>query len=405
MKLAPIINSLLSNDFYKINMAQTVLHQFPTYKTRWALKCRTEGAFFIREAIDEIREQLEHYCTLRFNADELSWLKDKHPWLTEDFISHLEFWHPKMSEIEILQDVNAPCGMIIETNGTWLNTMMYEMPILSIVNEVYFAFKYGAGAKDAVFKERTLQKIADLKSGKYELGAFSEFGLRRRYSAKMQDWLVKELTIGNVPGFVGTSNMELAKKYGVKAIGTMAHEFITCIGEGNPAVNPAYANRFAMEAWVREFGTLNGIYLTDLLGDEVFLRDFNLTYATLFGGLRHDSGDPIEWGEKMIAHYKNLGIDPKTKTLLFSDSLDFARATNIYRHFKDKAKVAFGIGTFLSNDTDVPPLNLVCKVKEVNGYPACKLSNVPGKVMCADPAYVDYLRRCIDWRLAHEKEA
>lgn len=405
MRLQPIITSLLANDFYKANMAQVVLHQFPTYKTRWAFKCRNSGVVFTKEMIDEIEEQLAYYETLRFQPDELEWLKAQHPWLTDDFITHLKFWHPDLSEIEVEMSSRVPCRLRIETSGTWLSTMMYEMPILAIVNEVYFAFTYGPGKLDDEFKERTWAKIDKLRRGEYELGAFSEFGLRRRYSAKMQDWLIEKLVALQLPGFVGTSNMELAKKYGVKAIGTMAHEFITCIGEGNPMINPAYANRFAMEAWVKEYGVLNGIYLTDLLGDDVFLRDFNLTYATLFSGLRHDSGDPYKWGERMLAHYAKLGIDPKTKTLLFSDALDFTRATALYREFKGKCKVAFGIGTHLSNDCGVEALNIVCKVKEVNGYPACKLSNTPGKTMCDSFEYIEYLRRCINWRLAHEKEA
>jgi nicotinate phosphoribosyltransferase len=153
---------------------------------------------------------------------------------------------------------------------------------------------------------------------------------------------------------------------------------------------------------VKEYGVLNGIALTDTIGTDAFLRDFNLTYATLFSGVRHDSGDPIAWGEKIIAHYKSLGIDPMTKTLLFSDSLDFARATRIKQHFDGKAKVAFGIGTYLSNDCGVDPLNIVMKVVECNGAPVAKLSDVDGKNMCEDIEYINYIRRCITWRLQHE---
>jgi nicotinate phosphoribosyltransferase len=158
-----------------------------------------------------------------------------------------------------------------------------------------------------------------------------------------------------------------------------------------------------MKYWVKEYETRNGIVLTDLLGTDCFLKDFNLTYATLFSGVRHDSGDPFLWGRKIIEHYKKLGIDPKTKTLLFSDSLDFAKATAIYDSFEKETNVAFGIGTYLSNDLGVvEPLNIVMKVMYVNGMPAAKLSDVPGKVMSPDNDYVEYLKRCVKWRLNKE---
>ena len=160
---------------------------------------------------------------------------------------------------------------------------------------------------------------------------------------------------------------------------------------------------FGLKTWINEYETKNGIALTDTIGTDVFLKDFGLTYATLFSGVRHDSGDPIEWGEKIINHYKKLNIDPKTKTLLFSDSLNFEKASYIYNYFKDKCNVAFGIGTFLSNDTDVKPLNIVMKMTECNGCPVAKISNTPTKGMCRDNEYIDYLKRCIDWRLKHDK--
>ena len=184
----------------------------------------------------------------------------------------------------------------------------------------------------------------------------------------------------------------------------MAHEWIMCAGQGNHKHNPAYSNWFALDAWVKEYGVLNGTALTDTITTDCFLRDFQLTYATLYSGVRHDSGDPFVWGDKMINHYKSLGIDPHTKTLLFSDSLDFERATKIYKYFKDKAHVAFGIGTFIANDTDDEPLNIVMKVTKCNGQDVAKISDTAGKGMCKNADYVDYLNRCIKWRLEHENE-
>ena len=290
--------------------------------------------------------------------------------------------------------------MAIETRGFQVNVSQYEIPILAIVNEVYFAFTYGVGAKDIEFQKRTMQKFEDLKSGKYDIGIFSEFGLRRRYSKKMQDWLINFIVDQKIPGFVGTSNVYLAKKYGVKSVGTCAHEVGMC-RITDPQYNPAYVNSRIMEAWIKEFGLDNGIYLTDVISRKPFLLDFTKKYATLFNGVRHDSGDPIEWGEDIIAHYKKLGIDPLTKTLLFSDALDFERATKIKKHFAGRCKVAFGIGTWLSNDCDVPALNIVMKVKECNGFPTCKLTDNPEKAM-GDPEFIRYVQRSVDWRIRHE---
>ena len=202
--------------------------------------------------------------------------------------------------------------------------------------------------------------------------------------------------------FAGTSNVYLAKKYHLTPVGTMAHEWVQAVGQGNRKHNPAYSNWYMMDAWVKEYGVLNGIALTDTITTDCFLKDFQLTYATLFSGVRHDSGDPFVWGDKMIAHYDSLGIDPKTKTLLFSDSLDFERASEIYAYFKDKTRVAFGIGTYITNDTSVPSLNIVMKITRCNGCDVAKLSDVEGKGMCKNPDYVDYLQRCIDWRMKNE---
>ena len=201
---------------------------------------------------------------------------------------------------------------------------------------------------------------------------------------------------------MGTSNVYLAKKYNITPVGTMAHEWIMCVGQGNHKHNSAYSNWYALDAWVKEYGVLNGTALTDTITTDCFLKDFQLTYATLFSGVRHDSGDPFEWGDKMIEHYKRLGIDPKNKTLLFSDSLDFNKADELYLAFKDEARVAFGIGTYLSNDTNVQPLNIVMKTTLCNGQPVAKISDVEGKGMCKSQEYVEYLKRCIDWRMNNE---
>ena len=256
------------------------------------------------------------------------------------------------------------------------------------------------------FKDRLKAKCDRIHRQEIYLGSFSEFGLRRRLSAEAQELAVKELieaTRLTSSTFVGTSNVYLAKKFGIKPVGTMAHEYIMCVGQGNIRHDVTSSNWYALKAWIDEYSVLNGIALTDTITTDVFLRDFQLTYATMFSGVRHDSGDPYEWGEKMIKHYESLGIDPKTKTLLFSDSLDFDKASDLFYYFHNRANVAFGIGTYIANDTNVQALNIVMKTTECNGGPVAKISDTPGKGMCKDAEYVEYLERAIKWRIKSGK--
>ncbi|MBR1861313.1 MAG: nicotinate phosphoribosyltransferase [Lachnospiraceae bacterium] len=403
MKFSPVIVSLLETDLYKFSMGQAIYHNFPSYETTWTFKCRNADVHFDNDMVDEIREQIKNYCELRFTEEELSYLGTI-SWFKKSYIDFLRLWHPRFEDFVI--DTNAECGLNIETNGTWLNTSMYEIPTLAIVNEVYFRMKYEYGELMTSYQERLSEKIASLKSGRYDISAFSEFGLRRRLCAEAQEMAVRELAGADLGAsrFVGTSNVFLARKYNVLPVGTMAHEWIMCVGQGDHAHNPAYSNRYALKFWVKEYGVQNGTALTDAITTDCFLRDFDLQYATLFSGVRHDSGDPIEWGEKILAHYEKLGIDARQKTLLFSDSLDFERAHNIHGHFRGRIKVAFGIGTYISNDTFAEPLNIVMKTTACNGQDVAKISDVAGKGMCKNPDYVAYLQRCIDWRMQHEKD-
>lgn len=404
MRLHQIITSLLETDMYKFSMGQAIYHQFSDYKTTWSFKCRNKDVKFTDEMVAEIKEQIQAYCKLRFTEDELQYL-DSIKWIRGSYVDFLRLWSPRYEDFTITND--GACGLSIEVEGTWLNTSMYEIPTLAIVNEVYFRMAYDYEDLLESFKERLNTKFENLKSGHWYAGTFSEFGLRRRLSAEAQELVVEKFshlndTLHSASRFIGTSNVYLAKKFGLTPVGTMAHEWIMCTGQGNHKYNPAYSNWYALDAWIKEYGVLNGIALTDTITTDCFLRDFQLTYATLFSGVRHDSGDPYVWGEKMLEQYRKLGIDTKTKTLLFSDSLDFERADKLYRYFCKDINVAFGIGTYLSNDTKVPALNIVMKVTRCNGMDVAKISDVEGKGMCKNPDYVDYLKRCIDWRMAEE---
>jgi nicotinate phosphoribosyltransferase len=221
---------------------------------------------------------------------------------------------------------------------------------------------------------------------------FFEFGTRRRFSAAWQDEVVGTLAREVPEYFKGTSNVLLAWKYNLTAIGTMAHEYLqTFQGVG---VQLREFQKKALEVWVQEYRGDLGIALTDVVGMDAFLADFDLYFAKLFDGMRHDSGDPIVWGEKAIAHYEELKIDPNTKRLVFSDglTLKFAFET-LYPIFADRTKPGFGIGTQLSNDTGIEPLNVVMKLVSCNTHPVAKLSDSPGKALSTDATFLAYLKQ------------
>jgi len=411
MKFSPIVKSLLDTDFYKFTMGQVILHQYPSFQVTWSFKCRNKDVFFTPEIVEEIKEQIKEYCKLTFTEDELAYLR-KIDFLKGNYIDFLSVYHPIYEHFTINTD--SECGLNIETKGPWFLTTYYEIPILSIVNEVYFRMTHTDKEYEQLGIEQMRRfddKLNMLKSGNYHLSTFSEFGTRRRFSFESHCNIFLKLAYAQANNelgeniFVGTSNVLLAKEYDVKPVGTMAHEFIIAVGQGTHELNPAYSNKFALESWVKEYGTKNGIYLTDTIGTDNCLLDFNDHYSTVFSGARHDSGCPYEWGNKIINNYKKYGINPKNKTLLFSDSLDFERATEIYNYFKDQTHVAFGIGTNITNDTGATPLNIVMKLTAVNGQAVAKCSDDISKAMCNDLEYLEYLKRAIKWRDEHDKNS
>lgn len=406
LKYPPMVKSLLDIDLYKESMGQAYHHQFANDKATWDFKARNVGDGLAHEKYNhddyvEIVNQLKAYCSLRFDEDELEYLNTKFPWIHHDYTNFLSFWHPRFEDFDVTE--GGFSGIEIHFKGVQEYVTYYEIPILEITAETYYRNHYDYDKLLEDFKKETFEKIVKVKSGEYDLGTFSEFGARRRLSFEAQDWLIKTLKESDIKGFVGTSDVYLAKKYDIGAVGTMAHEWIMTTGEGHPEHNPAYANKYALDAWVKEYGVWNGIALTDTITTDCFLLDFQKTFATLFSGVRHDSGNPFAWGDKIIEHYKSLGIDPNTKTLLFSDGLNGESATKINKYFKGRAKVAFGIGTWWSAPQGIKPLNIVAKTVLVNGGDVCKLSDAEGKNMSRNPEYIDYLKRCVSWRMNNIK--
>jgi nicotinate phosphoribosyltransferase len=391
MKLSPCVVSLLDTDLYKINMGQVMFHKHTNLNGKYIFKCRNRGVEFTEEMCEEINAQIDHLCTLTFADEELDYLSTLR-FIKKDYIEFLRLWRPLRRYVNCWLDGT---DLHIEVNGPLFAAMQFEIYLLEIVNEVYFRMKYDYLSLCSAAREKLWHKIHGFRQELYDF-KFAEFGCRRRLSREWQDYVVSELL--QTGHCVGTSNVFLAMKYGCKPIGTYAHEYVQMY-QGIPGVTLAYTNKMAMDEWFEEYQGDNGTALTDTLGTDLFLMDFDKLQAMCYTGVRHDSGDPIAWGEKIIAHYEKLGIDPKTKTLLFSDSLSFPKAQTIYDHFRGRINVSFGIGTYLSNDTNVEPLNIVIKLQYVNGHPVAKLSDDRGKTMCQSDDYFNYLQNAVDYRL------
>ena len=397
MKLDPIVLSLLDTDLYKFNMDQVIFHKHTDLNGEYYFKCRNEGIVFTREMVDEINAQIDHLCTLRFTREELDYLSSIR-FIKNDYVEFLRLWHPIREYVTTQWSPSGELSLVVK--GPLFSAMQFEIYLLEIINEVYFRMQYDYEVLRASAQERLNRKIEAFQNGTYTF-TFAEFGARRRLSREWEDVVVRRLAT-ETKNCVGTSNVYLAKKHSLKPIGTYAHEFVQMY-QGIDSIPLAYTNHYAMQDWYDEYDGDNGTALTDTITTDLFLLDFNRSMVNNYSGVRHDSGDPYVWGEKIIAHYKKYGVDPRAKQLLFSDSLDFDRAQALYDYFRDKTRVSFGIGTYCANDTCAEPLNIVIKLQYVNGRPVAKLSDNPEKAMCREEDYADYLKKAVEFRLKREK--
>ncbi|MFT0532289.1 nicotinate phosphoribosyltransferase [Castellaniella hirudinis] len=388
----PVIQSLLDTDLYKFTMWQTMLHRHPAAQAEYRFICRQPPAHPLADLAAAVRAQIDHLCTLRFTQAELDYLASLR-YIKSDFVDFLSLFHFQRRFIEIGTDGDT---LKIVARGPQVHVMGFEIFVLAIVNELYFR-RYDTPETLAEGRRRLQGKIDLLRGFSAEPARrfplqISDFGLRRRFSRAWQAEVVDRLRQA-VPHIVtGTSNVALARSHGLVPVGTMAHEYLQSY-QAFGKVRLRDFQRSALEDWVQEYRGDLGIALTDVVGMDAFLADFDLYFAKLFDGLRHDSGDPIAWGEKAIAHYQALRIDPATKRFVFSDGLDLPRALDIYRHFADRVQLAFGIGTNLTNDLGPQPLNIVMKLFECNGMPTAKLADSPGKEHCTDATFLAYLRQ------------
>jgi nicotinate phosphoribosyltransferase len=389
--MQPIIQSLLDTDLYKFTMWQAMLHSHPQTQAEYSFVCRNTPAFPLADLLADVNEQLDHLCSLRFAPDELAYLRGLR-YIKSDFVDFLRIFSFQREFITAEADGDT---LRIRAVGPQVHTMAFEIFVLAIVNELYFR-RFDAEAALAQGRERLQSKIALLRDFANEPARqhpfeFFDFGVRRRFSRAWQREMVETLQREVPMFFKGTSNVLLAKDLGLVPIGTMAHEYLQTYQA--LGVRLRDFQRAALEGWVQEYRGDLGVALTDVVGMDAFLADFDLYFAKLFDGLRHDSGDPVAWGEKALAHYAKLRIDAHTKRLVFSDGLDLQAAIGLYRTFADRTQTGFGIGTNLSNDVGLKPLNIVMKLTGCNGQPVAKLSDSPGKTLCNDETFLAYLRQ------------
>ncbi len=380
----PIIRTLMDTDRYKLSMQKAFLHHHPGAYARYRFNCRTKSALMGQYA-DEIREQVQSLDSLTFSGEELEYIK-KIPSLAGDYVDFLRIFRldSRMVTIE-----NRNGELIIEADGPIVYVMPFELYILPIVQEVCFKNLY-PDLDYSEGKRRLEAKIDFLKTTKGLEGfRYADFGGRRRASRDWHDYTVMRQAEALAHRFNGTSNMWLAMKHGITPIGTMAHEYLQAFQALGPRL--VDSQKAALEAWVKEFRGDLGIALTDVVGMDAFLRDMDLYFAKLFDGFRHDSGCPYEWTRKLAARLKELKIDPRTKTAVYSDSLTIEKAATLYLSVKNTITAVFGIGTHLTNDCGPEPFNLVMKMVECNGQPVAKISDSPGKCMCDNENYLNYL--------------
>ena len=405
-----IITSLLDTDLYKFTMMQAVLHQFPGAQVEYKFKCRNPGIDpasgqakrALALYVNEIRDEIRSLCSLHFQDAELMYLRSLR-FIKSDFVDFLGLF--KLNE-KYITVTPQPSGEIdITILGPWLHTILFEIPVLAIVNEVYF---------------RNTQQLPDLMEGRKRLDLkieqlreaglhdlkIADYGTRRRFSKSWHEEVLRVLSnrLGTAqsPGkangmsgqLAGTSNVLFAMKLGLTPLGTMAHEYLqACQALGSRLRD---SQIYAFESWAKEYRGDLGIALSDVYGMSAFLRDFDLYFCKLFDGARHDSGDPFKWAERMLDHYHHNRVDPRTKTLIFSDGLTVPRTIELYQQFQGRCQLAFGIGTNLTNDLGYEPLQNVIKMVRCNGQPVAKLSDSPAKDMCDDEKYLAYLRQVFD---------
>lgn len=386
--MPPILTSLLDTDAYKLHMQQAVYHRYPDAEVVAEFHSRNEEDLL--PMMGQIEEQLRLAGSLRLSKAESLFLAER-PFFSADYLDHLR---RKPLDASLLRVFERDGRINVRVEGPWQDVILWEIPVLATISEMRNRFRYPQfGVSQALTRlDQKIDKLQDTLSPE-EMQDFNliDFGTRRRFSQAVQDAVVGRLK-ERLPCFRGTSNYQLAQKYQLPAVGTQAHEWFQAHQQlGFPL---AQSQRAALTSWLDEFSSHLGIALTDCITMDAFLHDFDFELASRYQGLRHDSGEPVVWGEKAISHYQRLGINPASKTLVFSDGLNLDKAVALFRHFRGRINTSFGIGTQLTCDLPgVSPMNIVFKLMECNGGPVAKISDSPGKTLCRDADFVRHLKQ------------
>ena len=382
--------SLLDNDLYKFTMMQAVLHQFPNTDVEYKFVCRTPNVD-LTVFIDSLENKLWQMCKSQLTFEELQYLRSIR-FLKPDFVNFLEHFKLKPDLVKFDKEDGQ---LTVRIKGDWVSTILFEVPLLAMISETYMESQMPDGSMQKQRWHNLKDKVEWYKDSKCDF-KFIDFGTRRRASRISQDFVVANLKRQLPDSFIGTSNVMLAMKYNLKPIGTMAHEWIQA-GQGMEDTRLSKSQSFMLQKWADTYRGDLGLALTDTISMDAFLKDFDAYFSKLYDGCRHDSGDPIEWGEKLIKHYTDFGINPMWKTAVFSDGLNFQECHRIEQHFKGRIKTLYGIGTNLSNDCGVKPLSIVIKLINVNGHPVAKLSDEPSKTICEDQEFLSYLKKVFNY--------
>lgn len=408
-----IIQSALDFDVYKVNMMSAVAALYPDAMVSYKFIVRSDED--LSELLPEVKAEVFKLQDVRFTSEEIQYMKRVAPYLSPEFLDglHAFRFNPQRDvAFNIKAMADGSSQLRISINGLWKETILYETIIMSIVSEVRSRARWSdipVEQFQAVLDEKVRHLKAELKRRNITNFKFADMSTRRRFSFQAQRSMLAYLSKELPDCLTGTSNYHLARELDLTPIGTVAHEWFM----GHQAlVNVRDSQKVALQRWQAMFKGALGIALTDTIGIDAFLKDFDEELSNAYVGVRHDSGCPYTWGEKMIEHYQSLGIDPMTKTLVFTDGLNFDQALDICEHFQGRAQVSFGIGTSLANDmgdyvnaqgTLYKPLSIVIKMVECNGSPVAKISDEPEKAMCEDIFFLMNLKRRFDLPLDLEE--
>ncbi|WP_407546395.1 nicotinate phosphoribosyltransferase [Vibrio parahaemolyticus] len=398
-----IIQSALDFDVYKVNMMSAVAALYPDAMVSYKFIVRSEED--LSELLPEVKAEVLKLQDVRFTEDEIAYMKRVAPYLKPEFVEALRhFRFNPQSDVSFHNKTmsDGSSQLRITINGLWKETILYETIIMSIVSEVRSRQRWSDIPFEqfhTVLEDKVRYLKAELERRNITNFKFADMSTRRRFSFQAQRTMLKYLSKELPQCLTGTSNYHLARELDLTPIGTVAHEWFM----GHQAlVNVRDSQKIALQRWQKMFNGALGIALTDTIGIDAFLKDFDEELSHAYVGVRHDSGCPFTWGEKMIAHYESLGIDPMTKTLVFTDGLNFEQALDICEHFQGRVQVSFGIGTSLANDMGnyvndqgeaYQPLSIVIKMVTCNGSPVAKISDEPEKAMCEDIFFLMNLKR------------